>query len=93
MSWSPMSTAPVDGTDILVRRLEIRDDGTLDASWHAVACYWLGLWVFPYGKGSEPTQLRFDPAEWQPIFDELPAPKPTEEEEGTDDAVENPQAA
>jgi hypothetical protein len=89
MAWSPISSAPLDGTDILVRRLEIRDDGTVDQAWHAVASRWLGMWVFQYGKGSEPTQLRFDPAEWQPIFDELPAPK----EESEEDAVEDSEAA
>ncbi len=92
MAWNPIDTAPLDGTDILVRRLELRDDGTLDAAWHAVASAWLGLWVFMYARGSEPIQLRFEPAEWQPIDDELPVPDPVEEE-GQEDAVENPQAA
>jgi hypothetical protein len=72
MAWQPIASAPVDGTDILVRRLEFDNEGGLQAAWHSVAAFWIGLWVFHYGATSQPIQLRFEPLEWQPIDDELP---------------------
>jgi hypothetical protein len=83
MSWTPIDTAPRDGSDILVRRLE--DDGQV---WAAVAQWWVGLWVFMYSQTSQPTLLRFEPTEWQPIDHELPEAK-----EEPEDATEIGEAA
>ena len=84
MTWSPIASAPRDGSDILVRRVERLADGSVEAVWHAVASYWIGLWVFQYGATSSPLQLRFEPTEWQPIADEFPAPKEEEEADATE---------
>lgn len=72
MAWSPIDSAPLDGTDILVRRIEGSGVPPEGATFVAVAQYWVGLWVFMYAATSAPVQLRFVPTEWQPIDQEWP---------------------
>ena len=88
VSWEPIETAPVDGTEVLVRRLEFDAEGGLQAAWHAVASWWVGLWVFHYAATSQPTQLRFVPTEWQPIDDELGAGEEDDDATGIGEAAQ-----
>jgi hypothetical protein len=59
MDWQPIETAPKDGEDILLRRVEEGD------TWYAVAQWWVSAWAFMSGPPGEPPALiGFEPTQW-----------------------------
>lgn len=61
MEWQPIETAPKDGRDVLLCRLD--DDGSY---WMETATWWVRAWAV-VGAIREPYVIEFEPTHWMPL--------------------------
>lgn len=69
--WKDISTAPRDGTDVLLAAWD--DDGSY---WNATGSWWIDRFFFFQGNGFDVVMLCFEPTHWM----NLPAPPKMEDE-------------